>query len=131
MEQQVSTITPSSLVFTICLGILLLVLPRRYALIPLFISGCYMTLGQVLLVGPFNFTIFRILILFGLLRIIVRKEIFSIKLNSIDKVLIALVLVSSFLFILLRAPLKPLSPGSSSYNAIGTYFSSGRWYGLK
>src|SRR3990172_2748751 len=102
MEQEVGTITAGSLSFALCLGVLLLMLPRRYALLPLMISGCYMTLGQVLLIGPFHFTIFRILIFFGLIRIIVRKEIFSIKLNSIDKVLITLVLVSSFLSILLR-----------------------------
>jgi hypothetical protein len=123
MEQEISTITGGSLVITLCLGILLLMLPRRYALLPLMISGCYMTLGQVLLVGPFHFTIFRILILFGLIRIVIRGEVSNIKLNSIDKVLIALILVSFFLFILLRGTSGAvIYKLGQSYNALGTYF---------
>jgi hypothetical protein len=124
MEQQVSTITASSLVFTLCLGILLVFLPRRYALMPLFISGCYMTLGQVLLVGPLHFLIFRIILLFGWIRIIINKEIFSIKLNTIDKVLIVWVIVSSLVNLLLRGWSSEaiISCLGTLYNTIGTYF---------
>jgi hypothetical protein len=82
-----------------------------------------MTLGQVLLVGPFHFTIFRILLLFGWIRIFVKQEIASIKLNSIDKVLIAWVIISSFLYVMLRGSSEAfINRLGTSYNAIGTYF---------
>jgi hypothetical protein len=123
MEQEISTITGGSLVLTLCLGVLLLALPRRYALLPLFISGCYMTLGQILLVGPFHFSIFRILLFFGWIRIVIRKEIASIKLNSIDKVLIAWVVVSAIMNIMLKGFSEAIVGRLGlAYNAVGTYF---------
>jgi len=45
---------------------------------------------------------FRIIIFFGLVRIIVRKEAFSIRLHTIDKILIAYVITSATAYILLR-----------------------------
>jgi hypothetical protein len=96
MEQEVSTISAGSLVLILFMGFLLLILPRRYAIIPLLVSGCYMTLGQALVIGGLHFYLIRILILFGMIRIFVKKEIFSVKLNSIDKALISWLMVSSF-----------------------------------
>ncbi len=124
METDVTTITTSSLILTLCFGVLLLALPRRYALVPLLISGCYMTLGQILMLGPLHFSIFRILILFGWVRIFIRKELVSLKLNSIDKVLIVWALVSSALYILLRGGTSPafISRLGTLYDVIGIYF---------
>ncbi len=124
MGHDVSTITAGGIVFTICLGVFLLVLPRRYALAPLFISGCYMTLGQVLLIGPFHFTIFRILILVGLMRVVFRKEILGIKLNTIDKILVIWVVISSAFYIMLRGGSSEsiIYRLGATYNIIGLYF---------
>ncbi len=124
MEEEISTITAGSLILTLCLGILLLLLPRRYALLPLMVSGCYMTLGQILLIGPLHFTVFRLLLLFGWIRITINKEIFSIKLNSIDKVLMAWIFISSLLNLFLRGGSSEaiINRLGVSYNAIGVYF---------
>jgi hypothetical protein len=46
MLEDVGSITASSLVVTLCLGLLLLTLPRRYALAPILIGASYLTLGQ-------------------------------------------------------------------------------------
>jgi hypothetical protein len=124
MEQEISTIMPEAIAFALIMGALLVALPRRYALMPLFISGCYMTLGQVLLVGPFHFSIFRIILLFGWLRILLRNEIGSIRLNSIDKVLLAWV-AAGFILNLVQ---KDFSTEAlvfrlgGAYNILGTYF---------
>ncbi len=124
MNEEISTITPESLVFALCLGFLLLFLPRRYALVPLFISGCYMTLGQVLMVGPLHFTILRILIFFGWVRIFLRREITGIKLNTIDWILIVWVVTSSLLYMILRGGSSEsiIARLGTSYNTIGIYF---------
>jgi len=123
MEQELSTITTGSLVFTLCLGFLLLGLPRRYALIPLLISGCYMPLGQALIIGGLHFYLIRIIILFGLIRIFIRKEIFSIKLTSLDKVLIAWLIVSTFLYAVFDGTNANITERlGRMYNALGIYF---------
>jgi hypothetical protein len=83
-----------------------------------------MTLGQVLMIGPLHFTIFRIVILVGLIRIFFRREIVGIKLNAIDKVLIIWVLTSSVFYIILRGGSSEsiIYRLGASYNAMGIYF---------
>ena len=124
LGQQFIAITPGSLILTICLGLLLVVLPRKYALAPLFISGCYMTLGQVLLIGSFHFTIFRIILLFAWVRIILRNEIIKIKFNSVDKALIVWLSIATFLnLILMRWSSGALVARLGfAYNVLGIYF---------
>jgi hypothetical protein len=123
MEQNVTNITNFGLLLTVCLGILILKLPKRYALVPLLISGCYMTLGQSILVGGLHFTVYRILILTGLIRIFIRKEIFDIKLNHIDKVLIVWILVRYAMNIALRGTNAVADDHAGfAYGILGTYF---------
>src|SRR4051812_42186315 len=97
-------------------------LPRRYAFVPIVIAGCYMTLGQALLVGGLHFYVLRVLILFGVARTIFRRELSSIALNGIDGVLDAGVLVSTFLFVLFDGTNVTLvGKLGSAYDALGTY----------
>jgi hypothetical protein len=82
-----------------------------------------MTLGQALIVGGLHFYLLRIIILFGLIRIIIRREIFSIKLTSIDKILIAWLGISSFLYVLFSGNYVYLTERLGGvYNTLGIYF---------
>lgn len=73
-----------ALVFLVINGFALLFLPRRWAPLPLLIGTCYMTLGQGINVGPFTFTILRMLVAVGLIRIIVRGERLVGEINGLD-----------------------------------------------
>src|SRR5574337_938418 len=122
MEQEVNTMTAAGLVFTLALGLLLLVLPRRYALIPLLIGGCYMTLGQALVIGGLHFYLIRILIFFGIIRVFVREEIFSIEVKSVDKILLTWLLISSFLYVLLGETSVAITERLGAvYDTLGVY----------
>lgn len=82
-----------------------------------------MTLGQVLIVGGIHLYLIRILILFGLIRLVIRKEILSVKLNVIDKLLIAWVVVQSFLYVLFDGSnVNLIERLGGAYNALGIYF---------
>lgn len=116
-------ITTSSLVVTVCLGLLLLTLPRRYALFPMFIGCCYLTLGQSLVIGGAHFHLIRILIAFGLARLLVKREIFNVTFNAIDKVFIAWVLIRTFAYVLGSGETETfLERLGALYNAVGVYF---------
>lgn len=52
----------------------LLVVPRKWAPLPLLVGACYMTLGQRVELGPFHFTVLRILLFVGVMRVVVRRE---------------------------------------------------------
>ena len=101
----------------------LLFLPRRLAPLPLLMGVCYMTYGQGVEVGPFNFTVIRILIAIGILRIIVRGERINGDLNQLDLLMLAWATValssSLFKFEVVDALIFRLG---LVYNTCGAYF---------
>lgn len=124
-NNDLSFITPVGLAFTIFLGILALLLPRRFAIVPIIMAACYLTLGQQILVAGLHFTIFRILILVGLTRLAIRKEIRWIKLNTIDKTLVLWVISSIVVYTLLWQTAGAfINRLGLAYDAIGIYFLS-------
>ena len=73
-------------------------LPRRLAALPLLTSALYMTEGQWLDIGGAHFTQPRLIILAGLLRILVRREVIAGGLQTVDKLMLlwgALIMVTS------------------------------------
>lgn len=67
-------ITGFGMACMLVMGLLMLVLPRRHALWPVVVMICFMTMGQRLLVFGLNFTLIRVLLLFGLARVLMRGE---------------------------------------------------------
>jgi len=78
-----------AIIFVIFNVIAILFLPRRWAASPLLIGACYMTLGQGLNIGPFTFTVIRIIVAAGVLRILIKRERFEGPLLGIDKIMVA------------------------------------------
>jgi hypothetical protein len=104
-------------------GVLMLALPRRYALLPIIIITCFMTLGQVVVVGGLHFTMMRILVLFGWIRLIVRRDFRPIHLNTIDKFVLAWMIVSIVTHSLLwQTSDEFVNRLGFGYNVAGMYF---------
>jgi hypothetical protein len=83
----------------------------------------YMTLGQILLVAGLHFSMLRIVILCGFVRLVIRKELHQVRLNIIDKV----VLVWAVSSIILHTLLVQTYDGfiymcGFAYNWMGLYF---------
>lgn len=118
-----SGINPIGFVFTLTMGLLTLFSTRRYAAFPIIATTCFVTLGQVVYIAGLNFTMFRITIFFGLLRVFVRKEIFSIKFQMLDKLLIAYVITSAVAYISLRGGSSEAITNQLGfiYNSLFTY----------
>ncbi len=83
-----------------------------------------MTLGQAFLIGPLHFSIFRIMLLFGWIRIFRKNELAHIRRNYIDKVLIASTIVSSLIYVLDRgmSTASIIDQLGVIYDTIGIYF---------
>lgn len=62
----------------------LLLLPRRWAALPLLVGACYITRGAILELGPFHLSVERILIVAGLVRIFIRGERLEGRINGLD-----------------------------------------------
>jgi hypothetical protein len=66
--------TPVVTLFLFAASAALLLLPRRWAPLPLLMGACYMTLGQGISIGSFSFPFIRLLMLVGFIRVILRGE---------------------------------------------------------
>ena len=86
-------VSATGLSFSLAMAGLLLGLPRRYAMIPIIVLVCYMTMGERIVVMGLNFTMIRILLLFGWLRLLIKGELCRMRWNSVDKLIIAWAIV--------------------------------------
>lgn len=109
--------------FLIINALLLLLLPRRWALLPLLLSVCYMTKAQGILVGPFHFTVIRLMVFAGFLRVFIRGDRLNRSLNSMDTLILfwaCWILISSFFHTDIMAAL--VYRLGIIYDVIGIYF---------
>src|SRR5437868_2667170 len=112
----------AALLMVIC-GIGMLGLPRRWALLPLLVGACYMTNAQTINLGPFHFTVLRILVLIGFIRAKSRGEYIAGGLKALDWLVLAWgawMLFASFFH-------RPFGEAlvfrlGSVYNVLGFYF---------
>jgi hypothetical protein len=108
-----------ALIFAFLCGIATLVFPRRWAPLPLLIGCCYVTIGQLIEIGPFNFNLFRILLGLGVLRVVLRGEHIQGRLNAIDKMVIAW-----GFWVLLASIFHKFAPGSGPIYALGAVYNT-------
>ncbi len=118
-----STTTPLGLTALLTLGVLLLVLPRRYAILPVLAMVCYVPIGEAVMVGPLHFYMMRIMVIFGWLRILTRRELRLRGFTDIDKAYFGWASFGLLLGIMLR----PDSDGiinrlGFAYDTLGLYF---------
>ena len=76
------------IIFLLVNTLALAVVPRRWAPLPLLIGACYITSGQVIELGPLHFTVIRILIGAGLVRMIIRGERLAGRMNGLDRLML-------------------------------------------
>jgi hypothetical protein len=81
--------TPFGFVVTFCFALVVLCSSRRMAVVGMIAPVCYITEAQVLNVAGFHFTSIRFVLLAGLIRVIARGELRNLRLNTVDKAIIA------------------------------------------
>jgi hypothetical protein len=114
---------PLGIAFALLMGIFLVVLPRRYAIIPILALVSYLTMGTNIVVGGLNFTMLRFLLVFGWARLIIRKELRGVKLNRIDWAVIAFVVSSLITYTLLWQTYDAFrNKLGLAYNVLGFFF---------
>jgi hypothetical protein len=103
--------------------LLLLFLPKRLVAFPIIALICFMTMGERVIIAGLNFTILRILLLFGWGRLALRGELRSIKLNRVDMALLWWTVSSVIAYVLLWQSFDAFQNKLGlAYNAVGFYF---------
>lgn len=118
-----TAVSATGLGLTVIMGLLVIVLPRRFAIAPVIVLCCYMTLGQAFVVAGCHFTMIRVLLLFGWARLLLRGEIRRLQLNQIDWAIIGWTIVSFIAYVALwRSGDSVIYKLGAAYNVIGFYF---------
>lgn len=113
----------------IAASLLLLVVGRKWAPVPLLLGCCYLPLTQGMELGVISLPIFRLLVLVGLLRVIVKGEWMGLERNRIDMLVCFLgvwVLFASF-FHTGDFGSGPLWASGFVFNFLGVYFLVRVW----
>jgi hypothetical protein len=111
------------LALTIVSGLMLLVLPRRYAIAPVIMICCYMTMGQSIVVAGFHFTMIRVLVAFGWARVLLRGEFRNIKLTLLDQMILWWTVISFIAYVgLWHTGDAVVYKLGATYNIVGSYF---------
>jgi hypothetical protein len=126
MEQHplgASQLTPVVLMGLLVSVFLVCCLPRRFTICPLLATACLMPLGQAFVVFGLHFPLFRVLLLAGVLRVLLKRENIGVPIGRLDKVFLAWVLVM-VVFGSLSKPSFALLQNrlGLAYNAVCCYF---------
>lgn len=116
-------VTPLALSLTLVMGFLLLLIQRKYAPIPVIIVACYVTLDQRIYVGLMGFTMLRIMLIFGFIRVLIKNEYRNIKISTMDKLFIAWVISFVLFYTIVHGNYVAFNfKMGLAYDAIGIYF---------
>ena len=96
-----TVIHPGALAFTLAAGVLMLLLPQRYVIVPFLVAAVFIPIQQRLVIASLDFFMLRVLILFGWARLLVRSEYRGFKFNALDKgiILWAIASIISYTFL--------------------------------
>jgi len=108
-------------------GALILLLPRRQVIVPLLAASLFIPFDQVVLIGPLHWTMLRVLVLLGWVRVLAgalsRQRLLDSGLNAVDKMLILWAGISAFNIVLLwHSSAALINQLGALYNAFGIYF---------
>lgn len=110
-------------IFIIFSNVNILLLPRKWAVLPFLMAACYITVGQVENIGPFHFNVIRMLVPFGLIRIFMRSERPTGGLNSMDWFIIAWAIWALFSSVFHKdLQTNLINRLGRSYDVLGIYF---------
>lgn len=115
-----------AIIFLLLNIIALLLLPRRWAPLPLLVGACYIIRDQMIEISSLSFTVLRILILVGLIRVFIRGERLQFHINGMDKLMVA------WAFWAIISSMFHVDPSSSIINRLGiVYDALGMYYLLR
>ncbi len=118
-----TTLHPLGVLALLVLGTATLLVPRRYALVPALLMACLVAPAQRIVVATLDFNFVRMMIVFGLLRVLIRGEHAGFRWKPLDMAVVAWSVCSLIAGTLLFASGAGfINRLGFFYDAIGLYF---------
>ena len=119
----ITIIHPLAMIALVVIALLMFVLPRRKVIVPLFIMTFLIPMNQRIAVGGLDFYLFRILIIVGWIRLMLRSDFYLEKFTAIDKTIILWTVTMVVTYTLLwQTKGAFVNRLGLAFNAIGIYF---------
>ncbi|MEE9129312.1 MAG: hypothetical protein V3T84_04790 [Phycisphaerales bacterium] len=118
-----TTLHPLGLVALIVLGVAVILLPRRLAVVPMVVMACFVSPAQRIVFLTLDFNLLRMMVLFGWARLLIRSELCGLRWKPIDTVIVLWVLSSTLTYNLLHGTVGAMiNRFGFMFDAIGMYF---------
>lgn len=113
---------PLGLAAMLILGTATLVLPRRFAMLPMIVMACFVAAGQRIVILSLDFNMLRIMVLFGWARLMARGEFRGFRWKRIDTTIILWGISGIIAYTLLhRSGSALINRLGKGFDAIGMY----------
>jgi hypothetical protein len=119
-----TTLHPVGLTAVLVLGTTMLLVPRRWAILPVLVMACFISPGQRLVLAGFDFDLLRLMVLFGWTRLLIRGELQPIGFKWLDAIVVLMAVVGSTAYSMLRGwdSAAITNRMGWSFDLIGMYF---------
>ncbi len=119
-----TTVHPLGLAILLMLGVAMVIVKKEHAFIPVLVLACFISPAQRLVVASLDFSFVRIMVVFGVLRMVLRNEYHSFKLHAADKIMIAWAVTRMLLFTVQQrlAPSAFVYQLGTNFEELGIYF---------
>jgi hypothetical protein len=115
--------TTATLILTILLVGVIFFSPKRFLPLSFVVSACLVPMNQRMYVGSLDFTLLRILVLSGMLRVLCRGEVKVIRWNGFDKIVVAWNISNTLIYTIQWASLSALlNRCGVMYDSLGVYW---------
>jgi hypothetical protein len=95
---------PVEAVILIAMVIVILSCNRRYAVWPLIVIACFVVPSQRIVLGGLDFTLIRLIVLMGLVRVVARGEIKGLLWNNLDTAMLAFTVLRTLMTFFIDLP---------------------------
>ncbi len=117
-----TNIHPLGLALVIALGLATLFVPRKFALVPLFLMACSVAPAQRLVIATLDFSLLRTMVLFVFARIVLQGEHKRFTWVPIDALFVGVWLANSMIYVLQWATVSAaINRTGIGFEAIGVY----------
>ena len=118
-----TTLHPMGLVAIVVLGLLLLVVQRRYSFWPILVMACFVAPAQRIVVAGLDFNLLRVMVLFGWIRVASRVEWVGFRMTTMDWLIVAWAVSGTAAYSILNGTAAAfIYKLGSSFDAVGMYF---------
>lgn len=117
-----TTIHPLGLALALAMGLLVLTVPRRYAVWPVIVVVCFIASAQRLVIAGADFTLLRLLVLFGTARLLTNQDYRGLRWNSLDTAVVLWATAFAGIPVVRIGTSVLMNRAGLFYDAVGLYF---------